>query len=184
MQVSVFVLSHNNFGYYIHGRSVHGKADVDMSELSYMLRREEVSSKFWVIGISCNFRLHYRKLAFPITWRTSHGRILDLILQEGSVPRRGLLSGSDSQVFEIMIPHLMRQKIDSIYRPLQQVRAISNSFFCSYAIYFLFRILSKLRKVQWADFIVALLFGYRFYYFVQFLFSLHILHYETLFYKS
>lgn len=79
--VSVFVLLQNNFGYYIHGRSVHGKADVDMSEMNYMIKRE----------------------------------------MEGLVPRRGLVAGSDVQVFEIMIPHLMRQKIDSIYRSLQQM---------------------------------------------------------------
>ena len=42
MQVSVFVLSQRRFGYYIHGRSVHGKADTDILEIEHMLKKEEV----------------------------------------------------------------------------------------------------------------------------------------------
>jgi len=38
--VSVFVMAHGEFGYYIHGRSVHGRADVSMREMSEMLERE------------------------------------------------------------------------------------------------------------------------------------------------
>ena len=41
--VSVFIMAHGEFGYYIHGRSVHGRADVSMSEMSEMLDREVVS---------------------------------------------------------------------------------------------------------------------------------------------
>ncbi|KAL8605996.1 hypothetical protein ACOMHN_040495 [Nucella lapillus] len=39
--VSVFVMAHANFGYYIHGRSVHGKADTNMKEMAEMMKREE-----------------------------------------------------------------------------------------------------------------------------------------------
>ncbi|XP_033646702.1 meckelin-like [Asterias rubens] len=39
--VSVFVLSDSNYGYYIHGRSVHGFADTDMKEMRDQLKREE-----------------------------------------------------------------------------------------------------------------------------------------------
>ncbi|XP_012943556.1 meckelin [Aplysia californica] len=38
--VSVFIMAHGEFGYYIHGRSVHGRADVSMREMSEMLERE------------------------------------------------------------------------------------------------------------------------------------------------
>ena len=41
--VSVFAMAHGEFGYYIHGRSVHGRADVSMREMSEMLEREVVS---------------------------------------------------------------------------------------------------------------------------------------------
>ncbi|XP_076448752.1 meckelin-like [Babylonia areolata] len=39
--VSVFVMAHAQFGYYIHGRSVHGKADTNMKEMAEMMKREE-----------------------------------------------------------------------------------------------------------------------------------------------
>ena len=41
--ISVFVMANANFGYYIHGRSVHGKADTDMREMAEMMEREAVS---------------------------------------------------------------------------------------------------------------------------------------------
>lgn len=40
--VSVFILENARFGYYIHGRSVHGRADTDMREMHENLKREEV----------------------------------------------------------------------------------------------------------------------------------------------
>ncbi|CAL1535264.1 unnamed protein product [Lymnaea stagnalis] len=39
--ISVFVMAHGEFGYYIHGRSVHGCSDVAMDEMSDMIKREE-----------------------------------------------------------------------------------------------------------------------------------------------
>ncbi|XP_075694423.1 meckelin-like [Rhinoderma darwinii] len=39
--VSVFILTHKCYGYYIHGRSVHGQADVGMETLLDNLRKEE-----------------------------------------------------------------------------------------------------------------------------------------------
>ena len=38
--ISVFVMSHTNFGYYIHGKSPHGAADTDMAGLLGQLQRE------------------------------------------------------------------------------------------------------------------------------------------------
>ncbi|XP_068995526.1 meckelin [Embiotoca jacksoni] len=38
--ISVLILSHRCFGYYIHGRSVHGHADTNMEEMNSNLRRE------------------------------------------------------------------------------------------------------------------------------------------------
>lgn len=35
-------MSHLQFGYYIHGKSVHGHADTDMKEMFEQLKREEV----------------------------------------------------------------------------------------------------------------------------------------------
>ncbi|XP_068208396.1 meckelin [Palaemon carinicauda] len=39
--ISIFILEHKMFGYYIHGRSVHGYADVDMHSFYEQLKREE-----------------------------------------------------------------------------------------------------------------------------------------------
>ncbi|KAM4722988.1 meckelin-like [Rhinophrynus dorsalis] len=39
--VSVFLLTHRCYGYYIHGRSVHGQADVSMETMLSNLRKEE-----------------------------------------------------------------------------------------------------------------------------------------------
>ncbi|XP_053557068.1 meckelin [Bombina bombina] len=39
--VSVFILTHRCYGYYIHGRSVHGQADVSMETMLDNLRKEE-----------------------------------------------------------------------------------------------------------------------------------------------
>lgn len=41
--VSVFIMANGEYGYYIHGRSVHGCSDVGMDEMSEMIKREEVS---------------------------------------------------------------------------------------------------------------------------------------------
>ena len=46
-QISVFVLTQNNYGFYIHGRSVHGFADTNMKEIKTQLKREEVGSTIW-----------------------------------------------------------------------------------------------------------------------------------------
>ncbi|KAK7114529.1 meckelin-like [Littorina saxatilis] len=39
--ISVFVMANSHFGYYIHGRSVHGKADTNIREMAEMMKREE-----------------------------------------------------------------------------------------------------------------------------------------------
>ncbi|XP_029463906.1 meckelin-like isoform X2 [Rhinatrema bivittatum] len=38
--ISVFILMHRCYGFYIHGRSVHGQADVNMETMIYHLRKE------------------------------------------------------------------------------------------------------------------------------------------------
>lgn len=41
----MLLLSHRCFGYYIHGRSVHGHADTNMEEMNNHLKREAVSAE-------------------------------------------------------------------------------------------------------------------------------------------
>ncbi len=45
--ISVFILETGQYGYYIHGRSVHGCADTGMREMHENLRREEVRKSGW-----------------------------------------------------------------------------------------------------------------------------------------
>lgn len=40
--ISVFLMSRKLFGYYIHGRSVHGHADTNMREMNANLLKEQV----------------------------------------------------------------------------------------------------------------------------------------------
>lgn len=40
--ISVLAMTHSLYGYYIHGRSVHGLADTDMQEMNIFLQREKV----------------------------------------------------------------------------------------------------------------------------------------------
>jgi meckelin len=74
--VSVFLLRDALFGYYIHGRSVHGTAEVDMWGMRENLRKEEAAM----------------------------------------MARRGLISNSDLQTFEMHVPRLMREQLDAVLR--------------------------------------------------------------------
>ncbi len=40
--VSLIVLSYQQYGHYVHGRSVHGLADTGLAQLTINMRREEV----------------------------------------------------------------------------------------------------------------------------------------------
>lgn len=40
--ISVLAMTHSLYGYYIHGRSVHGLADTNMQEMNIFLQREKV----------------------------------------------------------------------------------------------------------------------------------------------
>ena len=50
--VSVFVMSRRLYGFYIHGRSVHGHADTNMREMNLNLSKERVSGCHLLIKIS------------------------------------------------------------------------------------------------------------------------------------
>jgi meckelin len=41
--ISVLALTHSHYGYYIHGRSVHGFSDANMKQMNEMLQRERVT---------------------------------------------------------------------------------------------------------------------------------------------
>uniref|UniRef100_A0A8C8ASK5 Transmembrane protein 67 n=1 Tax=Otus sunia TaxID=257818 RepID=A0A8C8ASK5_9STRI len=89
LQISVFLLSHNCFGYYIHGRSVHGQADTNMEEMNMNLKREaenlcsqrgllpNTDGQTFQISISRKMRLHYDRIHENLTRKRGPARLLD-----------------------------------------------------------------------------------------------------------
>uniref|UniRef100_A0A8D2QSC4 Transmembrane protein 67 n=1 Tax=Zosterops lateralis melanops TaxID=1220523 RepID=A0A8D2QSC4_ZOSLA len=87
--ISVFLLSHNCFGHYIHGRSVHGHADTSMEEMNMNLKREaenlcsqrgllpNTDGQTFQISISRKMRLHYDWIHETLTKKRGPARLLD-----------------------------------------------------------------------------------------------------------
>ncbi|NXJ86503.1 MKS3 protein, partial [Trogon melanurus] len=87
--ISVFLLSHSCFGYYIHGRSVHGHADTNMEEMNMNLKREaenlcsqrgllpNTDGQTFQISISRKMRLHYDIIHETLTRKRGPARLLD-----------------------------------------------------------------------------------------------------------
>ncbi|XP_067004734.2 meckelin [Anabrus simplex] len=77
--ISVFILSLENFGYYVHGRSAHGFADTDMQTLLIQLQREEddlcghrgllpgTDHQTFQMVVPLQLRSYYRKVMSPIS---------------------------------------------------------------------------------------------------------------------
>ncbi|XP_071496819.1 meckelin-like [Diadema antillarum] len=76
--ISVFLLMQSNYGYYIHGRSVHGFADTSMKEIKQQLKREEDNlvgqrglepnsdQQTFEILLSSSFRERYNSIVLPL----------------------------------------------------------------------------------------------------------------------
>lgn len=72
--ISVFILMDNQYGYYIHGRSPHGSADIDMKDMIMNLERESIGTiggrglepnseeQIFIIRVSTDFRRQYEIL--------------------------------------------------------------------------------------------------------------------------
>uniref|UniRef100_A0A8C3KAG4 Transmembrane protein 67 n=1 Tax=Calidris pygmaea TaxID=425635 RepID=A0A8C3KAG4_9CHAR len=87
--ISVFLFSHSCFGYYIHGRSVHGHADTNMEEMNMNLKREaenlcsqrgllpNTDGQTFQISISRKMRLHYDRIHESLTRKRGPARLLE-----------------------------------------------------------------------------------------------------------
>lgn len=76
--ISIFILQHTVYGYYIHGRSVHGYADVDMHSFYEQLKREEEDlcghrglepsseCQIFEVAITHKFREQYDTILRPV----------------------------------------------------------------------------------------------------------------------
>uniref|UniRef100_G1QRM1 Transmembrane protein 67 n=1 Tax=Nomascus leucogenys TaxID=61853 RepID=G1QRM1_NOMLE len=86
--ISVFLLSHKCFGYYIHGRSVHGHADTNMEEMNMNLKREaenlcsqrglvpNTDGQTFEIAISNQMRQHYERIHETLIRKNGPARLL------------------------------------------------------------------------------------------------------------
>ncbi|CAD7092366.1 unnamed protein product [Hermetia illucens] len=75
--ISVFLLLHDSYGFYIHGRSPHGFSDVDMSSIIIQLQREAQNmcsrrglltgsdNQNYIILVPTNLKIYYAKLLAP-----------------------------------------------------------------------------------------------------------------------
>uniref|UniRef100_A0A3B4B8P0 Uncharacterized protein n=1 Tax=Periophthalmus magnuspinnatus TaxID=409849 RepID=A0A3B4B8P0_9GOBI len=87
--ISVLLLSHRCFGYYIHGRSVHGHADTNMEEMNNNLKREGESlcgqrgllpntdTQTFQISLAIPLRNQYDRIREPLNRRYRPARMLD-----------------------------------------------------------------------------------------------------------
>ncbi|KAJ8004941.1 hypothetical protein DPEC_G00141510 [Dallia pectoralis] len=87
--VSMLLLSHRCFGYYIHGRSVHGHADTNMEEMNTFLKREAESmcgqrgllpntdTQTFQISITSRLRQQYDRILEPLSRRNGPSRLVD-----------------------------------------------------------------------------------------------------------
>ncbi|XP_066547524.1 meckelin isoform X2 [Amia ocellicauda] len=87
--ISVLLMSNRCFGYYIHGRSVHGHADTNMEEINANFKREaenlcgqrgllpNTDVQTFQIAISSKLRQQYDRILEPLTRRNGPSRLLD-----------------------------------------------------------------------------------------------------------
>uniref|UniRef100_A0A8C4E4F0 Transmembrane protein 67 n=1 Tax=Dicentrarchus labrax TaxID=13489 RepID=A0A8C4E4F0_DICLA len=87
--ISVLLLSHRCFGYYIHGRSVHGHADTNMEEMNNNLKRESESLcgqrgllpnteiQTFQVSLTNRLRSQYERIREPLNRRSRPSRLMD-----------------------------------------------------------------------------------------------------------
>uniref|UniRef100_A0A8C9X1H5 Transmembrane protein 67 n=1 Tax=Sander lucioperca TaxID=283035 RepID=A0A8C9X1H5_SANLU len=87
--ISVLLLSHRCFGYYIHGRSVHGHADTNMEEMNNNLNRESESLcgqrgllpnteiQTFQVSLTNRLRSQYDRIREQINRRHGPSRLMD-----------------------------------------------------------------------------------------------------------
>ncbi|XP_041101457.1 meckelin-like isoform X2 [Polyodon spathula] len=87
--ISLLLFSNRCFGYYIHGRSVHGHADTNMEEMNLNLKREaenlcgqrgllpNTDIQTFQVSITNKMRLQYDRIREPLSRITGPSRLLD-----------------------------------------------------------------------------------------------------------
>ncbi|THD26645.1 Meckelin [Fasciola hepatica] len=87
--VSMFILSQANFGYYIHGHSPTGRSDLDLGGLAMMLAAENVGVAARR-GITTDSDDHTYRMALPSAFRQAFNRLYEPLLSGARVgPKSG-----------------------------------------------------------------------------------------------
>lgn len=96
--VSVLLLSHRCYGYYIHGRSVHGHADTNMEEMNNNLKREAESmcgqrgllpnteTQTFQVSLTHQMRGYYDRIRDSLSRGNRPSRLIDASLAHTSEP--------------------------------------------------------------------------------------------------
>ena len=83
--ISLFIISHSHFGYYLHGRSVHGRSDTSLHELYEQFQREEDNlcgkrgleanseRQTFEVALTLKFKNEYAKIKQPLLARENQG---------------------------------------------------------------------------------------------------------------
>ncbi|XP_029307433.1 meckelin isoform X2 [Cottoperca gobio] len=95
--ISVLLLSHRCFGYYIHGRSVHGHADTNMEEMNNNLNRE-AESLCGQRGLLPNTEIQTFQVSLTNRLRSQYDRIREQIGRRNGPSR--LMDASSANQFE------------------------------------------------------------------------------------
>ncbi|KAM6910050.1 meckelin [Xenentodon cancila] len=96
--ISVLLFSHRCFGYYIHGRSVHGHADTNMEEMNNNLKRER-ESLCGQRGLLPNTDIQTFQVSFTNHLRIQYDRIQDSLIRRNRPSR--LMDASTANLSEL-----------------------------------------------------------------------------------
>ncbi|XP_075682080.1 meckelin isoform X2 [Rhinoderma darwinii] len=109
--ISVFILSHRCYGYYIHGRSVHGHSDTNMEEMNSNLKRE-AENMCSQRGLQPNTDIQTFQISISSRTRTQFDRINDNFIKNHG-PSRFLHSSSAISEQSTKAYHTMNKFLSS-----------------------------------------------------------------------
>ncbi|XP_075438837.1 meckelin isoform X2 [Ascaphus truei] len=109
--ISVFILSHRCYGYYIHGRSVHGLSDTNMEEMNMNLKRE-AENMCCQRGLQPNTDIQTFQISITSRARMQVDRIHDTLTRMNG-PARFLQTSSTNSEQSTKTYHIMNKFLSS-----------------------------------------------------------------------
>ncbi|CAL4153921.1 unnamed protein product [Meganyctiphanes norvegica] len=112
--ISVFILEYNMFGYYMHGRSVHGYADVDMQTYYDQLKREE-EDLCGHRGLEPSSECQTFEVSITYRFRDQYDSILQPVQNFASLQRQGNRRNGGSKMEESVQAHEKMKRFFSMF---------------------------------------------------------------------